>query len=316
MSRTHLGLICCLSFVTLEAFQAVYLGSVFQNTDSFAVGTAVFGISVLGCTVATAVFRPAELAASVRSWKIVAVLNLLAALTWITYFTAIQLIEPAVVFTVFSGMVPLATVVAGKLGLPEAAAPKKSLVNFGNLLILLAIAVLAVITVLGHSGFVRGGWIAGLSGVLLSAMSGSFTAMVILFSVRLNQRGVGPLCQFGLRFMLYTLLAFAAFLIGIDAKSTIVPVEDYLWITLVGLVVIAFPLYLVQKAIPLVHSSVIAAITALGPAIVFVMQLLEGRVDYSPATLAGLAIYMSGAMLAVIGATRAPDVQRRNPEIA
>lgn len=316
MSRTHLGLICCLSFVTLEAFQAVYLGSVFQNADSFAVGTAVFGISVLGCTVATAVFRPAELAASVRSWKIVALLNLLAALTWITYFTAIQLIEPAVVFTVFSGMVPLATIVAGRFRLPEAVAPKQALVSFGNLLILLAIAVLAVITVLGHSGFVRGTWIAGLSGVLLSAMSGSFTAMVILFSVRLNQRGVGPLCQFGLRFMLYTLLAFAAFLFGIDAKSTNVTIDDYFWITLVGLLVIAFPLYLVQKAIPLVHSSVIAAITALGPAIVFVMQLLEGRVDYSPATLAGLAIYMVGAMLAVVGATRAPDVQRRNLEEA
>ena len=105
MSHAQIGLICCLSFITLEAFQAVYLGSVFQEVDSFLVGTWVFGISVVGCTLATAIFRPAELAASCRAWRIVAALNLFAALTWTTYFIAVQLIEPAVVFTIFSGMV-------------------------------------------------------------------------------------------------------------------------------------------------------------------------------------------------------------------
>ena len=99
MSRTQLGMIFCLSFVTLEAFQAVYLGSVFQEVDSFLVGAWVLGISVVGCTLATAVLRPLDLVASVAAWRIVAVLNVFAALTWVVYFIAIQLIEPAVVFT-------------------------------------------------------------------------------------------------------------------------------------------------------------------------------------------------------------------------
>lgn len=81
MTRTQLGLVCCLSFVTLEAFQAVYLGSIFQDLDSFLVGTWVFGISVGGCTVVTAILRAGELAASFRAWKIVVALNLFAALT-------------------------------------------------------------------------------------------------------------------------------------------------------------------------------------------------------------------------------------------
>ena len=54
MSPVSIGLIFCLSFVTLEAFQAVYFGTVFQNTDSFLVSAWVFGISVVGCTLATA----------------------------------------------------------------------------------------------------------------------------------------------------------------------------------------------------------------------------------------------------------------------
>lgn len=302
MSRTQIGLICCLSFVLLEAFQAVYLGSVFQNVDSFLVGTWVFGISVVVCTLATAVLRPGELAASARAWRVVVVLNLFAALTWTTYFIAVQLIEPAVVFTIFSGMVPLGTVIAGWLGVPEARSPKRRFVQAGNALILVSILVLAAITVSGFSGFVRGGWFAALTGVGLSALSGGCTAFVILYSVRLNGKGVGPLAQFGLRFVLYVLLALMAFLIGLDDKGAPTPATDLVWIVLIGLVVIAFPLYLVQKAVPLIHASVIAAMTALGPAMVFLMQLLDGRVDYSMATLAGLAVYIVGALMAGYGA--------------
>lgn len=315
MSHTRIGLICCLSFITLEAFQAVYLGAVFQDVDSFLVGSWVFGISVAGSTLATAILRPAELAASFRAWKIVVALNLFAALTWTTYFIAVQLIEPAVVFTIFSGMVPLGTIIAEWLGLPEARSPRRRFVHVGNALILLSILVLAAVTVSGLSGFVRDGWPAAMVGVSLSALSGGCTAFVILFSVRLNGCGVGPLAQFGLRFVLYTVLALTAFLIGLDAKNVAPPANDLSWIVLIGLVVIAFPLYLVQKAVPLIQASMIAAVTALGPALVFLMQLFDGRTDYSIATLAGLAIYIAGALMAVYGTTKPSEVSSLHEEI-
>ncbi|MEM6462249.1 MAG: hypothetical protein AAF724_10065 [Pseudomonadota bacterium] len=304
MSRTNLGLIYCFTFVTLEAFQAVYFGAVFQRADSFAVGGLVFGLSVAGCVIVTAVFRPGELWAALRSWKTIASLNIVVTVTWTTYFFAIQLVEPAVVFTVFSGMVPLGTVIAGWLGVPEASSPRRQLEKAGNLFILVSILALAAITVFGFSGFVRGGWIAALAGVVLAAISGGFTAVVILCSVRLNHRGVGPLAAFGLRFFLYALVAAAAFSVGLDDKGTVLPAGELALIVAIGLLVISFPLYLVQKAVPLVHATVIAAVTALGPVFVFVMQLIEGRVDHSMATLAGTVVYMCGALLAALSAAR------------
>lgn len=298
---SKLGLVFCLVFVTLEAFQAVYLGSVFQKADSFLVGACVFGVSVSACTLITAVFRPGELLASLVSWRIVAALNVFAATTWCTYFLAIQLIEPAIVFTIFSGMVPLGTVVAGWCGLPEAGTMRHKPDIIGNALIFLAVLLLGAITVFGYSGFVRGSWLSGVAGVVLSAVSGLCTAFVILLSVRLNRKGVGPLAQFGLRFILYTCLALAAYATGLDDKGSPMSPADLATLVLVGLGVIAFPLYLVQKAIPLLQPSIIAAMTALGPVMVFSMQLLEGRVDYSAATLTGLLVYMAGALLAVYG---------------
>ena len=313
MSRGHVGLILCLAFVTLEAFQAVYLGAVFQEVDSFAVGGLVLGISVVGCTLATAVLRPRELAAAIRAWKIVLVLNLFAALAWAAYFIAVQLIEPAVVFTVFSGMVPLATVAGAWLGLPEAGGPRRLPAHVGNTVILVAILYLGVITIFGLSGFVRGGEAAAICGVALSALSGGCTAFVILYSVRLNGKGVGPLALFGLRFILYTVLALAAFLSGLDDKGVQTDPLKLAVTVMIGFAVIAFPLYLVQKAVPLVPASTIAAVTALGPAMVFMMQFFDGRIDYSTATLIGLMVYMIGALLAVYGAIAPAALRSTRP---
>lgn len=304
MSKTRLGLIYCLSFVSLEAFQAVYLGSLFQGMSSFMVGGYVFGISVLGTVVITALFRPKELVASFKSIRLVVALNLFAAVTWCTYFIAIQLIEPAVVFTIFSGMVPLGTIVALAIGVEEARETYNRFVRVGYALILVSIIALFLTTSFGLSGFVRGSFSTAVLGVSLSALSGGCTAFVILYSVRLNARGVGPLAQFGLRFILYTLLAFTAFALGIDDKGDNTGTLDLIVVVIVGLVVIAFPLYLVQKAVPLLPASTIAAMTSLGPIMVFLMQLIEGRVDYAPATLAGLFIYMIGAVFAVWGTTQ------------
>ena len=305
MPAFALGLLFCIAFVTLEAVQAVYLGAIFQDVDSFLIGALVFGITTAGCIGATAIFHPGQLTIALRSPGLVAGINVLAALAWTTYFIAIQIIEPAVVFAVSSGMIPLATVLAAWFSMPEARGPRHGLSLAGNGLILLAVIVLAATTSLGLSGFVRGGAVIGLFGVLLAAVSGGFTALVILLSIRLHARGVAPLAQFGLRFILYTLIAIAGFGFGIDAKGVDVSAGQIAIIVCIGLVVIALPPYLMQRAVPLVPAMTIAAMTALGPVIVFGLQMVEGRVAYAPATLAGLLLYMSGALVAALGAVRA-----------
>lgn len=304
MSRTRVGLICCLSFVLLEAFQAVYLGALFQEVDSFLVGALVFGISAAGSVVATLLFRRAELTAALNSIKVIAGLNFLAAVTWTTYFIAIQLIEPAVVFALFSGMVPLGTALAATMGVREAFSFGGNLDRLGNGLILVSLLLLAGTTVAGMSGFVRGDISVALLGVVLSAISGFCTALLILYSVRLNRRGVGPLAQFGLRFVLYTMLCVLAFSVGVDDKAVPISLSELWVIVAIGLIVIALPLYLLQKAVPLLPARTIAAMTALGPVMVFMMQLMEGRVSYAPATLVGLLVYVGGAFIAAIGVYR------------
>ncbi|MEM1388919.1 MAG: hypothetical protein AAF748_15035 [Pseudomonadota bacterium] len=296
MPPARLGLIYCGCFVTIEAFQAVFLGGVFQSVSAFMIGAWVFGLSTAACTAAVVITRPQQIRAVLTSWRLVAALNGLTALTWTAYFAALTLVEPAVVFTLFSGALPLATRLAGAAGMPEAHESPSRGAKAGYGLILLAMAALCATSAAGFAGFTRGSaWIA-LAGAALAITSGACTAFVILYSARLNRRGIGPMAQFGLRYWVYTLLAIGVVYSGLDPAPA--PQAGALaWVVALGLITIAFPLYLVQKAVPLVPAPTIAAITALGPVLVFAMQAFDGRISFSAATLAGLILYSSGAVL-------------------
>ena len=73
----------------------------------------------------------------------------------------------------------------------------------------------------------------------------------------------------------------------------------------IGFLLLIPPLYFFQKAVSMLSALTISALTALGPFVIFLLQLLEGRVDYSAMTLAGLAIYILGAILSAYGAVKA-----------
>ena len=61
----------------------------------------------------------------------------------------------------------------------------------------------------------------------------------------------------------------------------------------------AFPLYAMQKAVSDAGVLLLSTITALGPLVVFCLQMTEGRVAFSGFTLAGLPVYSLRALLAV-----------------
>ena len=73
---------------------------------------------------------------------------------------------------------------------------------------------------------------------------------------------------------------------------------------LTGFAIMAFPLYAMQKAVSGVGVLLLNTITALGPLVVFCLQMMEGRVAFSGITLSGLLIYSLGTLLAVSSLVR------------
>lgn len=308
MNNATLGLIWAFSFVILESAQAVFFGGVFQDYDSFLIGGAVFGFTAAGTLIWAKVRTPEQLKIAWANKASLLGLNLSTALVWIAYFFALQMIEPAVVFTVFSGLIPVAILVASACGVPEASPLRNRVEGVGLIAVVIGIGYLSAITLLGQSGFVRGDWTAATAGLLLTCVSAISLAAMMIYSRRLDSLGIAPAAQYGLRFPLYIVVALVAAWFGLDGKGPVDP-GGLLAVIVIGFAIMAFPVFAMQKAISLMSTLTLAAITALGPLFVFLFQVIEGRVAYAPATMTGLAIYFAGAVLAACGGARHPGAR-------
>lgn len=300
MNNAKLGLIWAFSFVILEAAQASFFGGAFQDYDSFLIGAAVFGFTAVGTLIWARIRTPNQLRIAWGNLGALLGLNLSTTFVWIAYFFALQMIEPAVVFTIFSGLIPIAILIASACGVAEASSLRNRVEGFGLGVVVIAVGYLATITILGQSGFVRGGLTDAVFGLLLTCVSAVNLAAMMIYSQRLDRLGVAPVAQYGLRFPLYVMVALIAAWLGLDAKGPIDPL-GLLWVVVIGFAIMAFPVFAMQKAISLISTLSLAAITALGPLFVFVFQIIEGRVAYAPATVTGLVIYFAGAILVAYG---------------
>jgi drug/metabolite transporter (DMT)-like permease len=252
------GLVWCFTFVILEAVQAVFFGGVFQRMDAFLIGSMVFGLTTAGALSWTWFRDQVQISLAFENREALIGMNVSAAGGWIAYLLAIQLVEPAVAFTMFSGMVPITAIVAARFGVPEASASRNRFEMLGYIVLTFGLVALVAITLAGFSGFVRGGALVAMAGISLAAVSGVLITWMLFYCNRLDRAGVAPVAQFGLRFLFYLVLSLGGVALGLDAKGE-VPVGDLAFAVLVGLLVMAFPIYAVQKAVTLVSPLTIGA---------------------------------------------------------
>lgn len=297
-------------YILLESAQSVFFGAVLQEMDSFHLGFWVFGITTLFLVAGLSVFDPAQIRLCARNLPGLVACNGSTAAGWILYLFSIQLIEPAVAFTVSSAAMPVSAIGLARLGVGEPVSLDTGRKRVGFLLIVTGILFLAGSTLVGLSGFVRGTPVAGIAGLACAALSGCAFALMLVHCKTLNDNGLGPVSVFAFRFLAYVALSAVGWMLKLDYKG---PVEagDAVTAILIGFVIMAFPLFAMQKAISGISVLLLSTITALGPLVVFCMQIIEGRVGFSGFTLAGLLIYSVGALLTVFSLVR--DDQRALP---
>ena len=304
MNRAAIGVVWALAFVVIESVQFVFFGAVFQRMNSFLFGAIVFLIVVVVFVAWAASRRPDQLRLAFANPKKLLAVNVTATFAWLAFLGSVERIEPAVAYTIGAGVMPLTAWAAWRLGVPEGEPMRNRMEGLGNLLILAGIVFLAIITIAGLSGFALNGWRGGVLGVALAIADGVLFTWLLIHCQRLDRAGVGPGTVFGLRFMLYVVVAGSMAIVLPSSKPDL-PWTEVAGIVAIGLILIVPPLYALQRAVALVSTLTIGALTALGPFVIFVLQMAEGRVDYSSLTLVGLGIYFVGAILAAAGAVRA-----------
>ncbi|MGB1254535.1 MAG: hypothetical protein ACPG51_01675 [Thiolinea sp.] len=306
MNKTTFGLILGFSFVLLESIQFVYFGGLFQKMNSFQFAFLVFALTILIFVGLAAWKKPVQLQNALAMPRELLAVNVGAVITFTAYLTSVQLLEPAITYTISAGTMPLTAYLLHRLGIHGGEAMRNRFEAAGNTLILFSILFLTIITLTGLSGFVRGSHTAALAGILLAVLDGVFFTLILVYSQRLNAGGVGPATVLGIRLPLYVLVAAAAYYAAPDfPQPTQLNHTQVLIYTMIGFLLLVPPLYFLQQAVSLLSTLTVSTLTALGPFAIFCLQFIEDRIPYSPLTMAGLALYFIGAILAAWGAVKA-----------
>jgi drug/metabolite transporter (DMT)-like permease len=287
----YVGPALVLLFAVSQAFRDVYFAHVFQGVDIFAVVLMAFSISAAVFGAVALMRAPREFATMRAEWRTMLWMNATTALAWLCYFYSLKHLQPSIVNTLHSGAGPLTVIALSMLGwhiTKPSPVRKAEYVCYAGLAG--SLAVLWWVVLAGHSGLNVNDLAVNLTALALLIVSGACITISLLLCKRINERGVGSDSVTAGRYILIILVALAAVLLG-DARTGIASLNDWIVLAVAAAILIVLPLYSLQVGIARTAPLTAHVIRSLGPVCVFALELIDGRIDYSPLTLFGIALY-------------------------
>lgn len=300
-NREAAGVLASVIFVCLASVRDVYLGGLFQRLSPVDVAVVAFVL----CSV---VFFPIALAKSPESLRVLCHrrrdlvwINLTSALAWIGFFYALRTLEPLLAQILFSGVGPLSVVWIDRLvtGAPSTTSISR-LERPVHLGLLAALTLAGAVALGGLSG--AEGQPLGLAalGVALATGAGLSISANTVLCRRLNDAGVDPAALVAVRFPGAVVLAAALAVPSGHDFSGLFSTSAITAVLGASLLLIVFPIYVNQVGISLASPLTVRVVLASGPALIFLLQILEGRLSSSPYSLASAVLYAVFAVSAAL----------------
>lgn len=299
------GFLTSLAFTSLASVRDVYFGGVFQSTSPLGVAVVAFTLCSLFFLPIALVRSPGSFRVLGQRWRELGWINVTTGLAWIAFFYALGTIEPLLVQILFAGVGPLTVMwVDRRAGAtsPARLSPAERPIYLG---LLAALVLAAAVALGGLSGAGPQPLGTAALGVALAAGAGVSISVSTVLSRRLNDAGVAPTALVSVRFIgaivLASLLSLTS---GQDLSAPFVKsgVAVVLGATLL---LIVFPIYVSQVGISLASPLTVRAVMALGPVLIFGLQLVEGRLSPSPSSLTTGVLYAIFAVSAALARRRA-----------
>lgn len=286
-----------LAFVVSQAARDVYLAHVFRSIDVFATVLATFSLMALVFG-ALALWRDRAGVARLRAHlPLVVWMNVTTALAWTSYFFSLTLIQPSVLNALHSGLGPLTVLALGFAGFSIGGQDARNrLENICYAGLAFSMVVLWGVTLGGYAGRTDTTFSGALGGLLALSVSGVAITLSHLIARRLNDLGIGPSAVTGARYLLIALVA--AIVVAGGRPTGLEGAGDWLWLAAVATPLIALPLYALQVGISMTRPLTAHALRALGPVVIFALELVDDRVVWSAPALAGILLYSAFAVAA------------------
>ncbi len=303
--RETAGVAASALFMCLASARDVYFAGVFQSVSPLSVAIVAF-------TLCSLVFLPIALATQRKSLRRLLRrprelfwVNATSAVAWIAFFYSLRFVEPLLAQILFSGVGPLSVVwvdryVTGQ-GRSAALNRRERSTQLG---LLASLVVAIVVAVAGLSGAKPLPVSMTALGVALAIGAGVSISMNTVLCHQLNDDGVDPVALVSLRFVGAVLLA-AVMASSAGHDFTVLISRSAITLLVPSLVLIVFPIYVNQVAISLASPLTVRVVLAVGPVVIFVLQLADGRFSPSPYSFAAAVLYGVFASLAVLARQRA-----------
>jgi drug/metabolite transporter (DMT)-like permease len=231
--------------------------------------------------------------------------NATTALAWIAFFYALRTIEPLLVQILFSGIGPLSVVWLDRW-LPGAAgtaarSPAERRIHIG---LFGALVFAAVIAVSGLSGVGSQPLPTTVLGIALAVAAGVSISASTVLSRQLNDVGVDATALVAVRFVGAILLAGAlGWSSGLELAA-VLSRSDAAVVLGAAVLLIVLPNYVNQVGVALASPLTVRVVLAVGPILIFLLQLVEGRLSPSPYSLACALLYGLFAVSAAVARRR------------
>jgi drug/metabolite transporter (DMT)-like permease len=307
------GLFLTGGFVLCGSLRDVYFSRTFQTWSPLDVAALTFTISTLVfMTVALARDR-GGLVALARWPREIAAINATSAIAWISFFYALQSLEPSLVQVIWAGSGPVAIRMLDRAGVSLVAPIRLGALEQSCLAAVgLAVALAGVVALLGLSATEPG---SAAFGVGLALLSGASISINILLCKRLHDRGVAPAPLLSVRFIgvVVAALALAPFVRTGPSIWHSVALPN---VATAAVLLIVLPLYLNQRGVALASPMTVRVVHAAGPVLVFALQFADGRLPASPWSLAVIIVYSGAAALSAFGRQWQVTDDRRRERLA
>jgi hypothetical protein len=288
--REAAGFLVSVAFVGLAAVRDVYLGGLFQRVSPLLVAMVAFALCTLIFLPIGFVHSRGSLAVLRRRPRDLLWVNVTSAMAWLAFLYALRLIEPSLVQILYSGIGPLSVVWIDR-HLPSAvpAVPLTRAERPIYVGLLASLVFAAAVALGGLSG--AGARPVGVTalGVILAASGGIAISVSTMLCRKLNDAGVTPGAMLSVR---YPATALSAAVLASLSPSGLPAALSWIDAAMaIASLLIIFPSYVNQVAISLASPLTVRVVLAIGPVLIFFVQLIEGRLSPSPYSLTAAMLY-------------------------
>ena len=305
--RETAGFIVAAGFVLLAAVRDVYLGGLFQRITPLLIAIAAFSL----CTV---LFLPVllgsrrSLVALRRRPGDLLWVNITTACAWLGFLYALKLIEPTIVQILYSGIGPLSVIWIERYFSTDGGVRLSRSERIAFLGLFAALMFSAVVVLAGLSGAPSDSVGDAALGVIFAAGGGIAISVATMLCRRLNDTGATPSALLALRFPATAASAFVVLALLPSGLPTGAAWLEAVLVIAALLIVLAS--FVNQVAISLASPLTVRVVLAVGPVLIFFLQVFEGRLAASPYSLIAATLYAFAALAAATARQRAIRIYR------